>query len=140
MQVVGGIVTALNCVLSIVIGVRLVRLGRRTRGPETWLGVYFLFASFLGSILSSTVYMSWADPTLALPDQLTALLHGISLGCASLGTLGLLFFTQQVFHPQEPWAQRVVRGGSLVLGVSLIGVGATEGFAPHVVNAPPYWV
>lgn len=140
MQVVGGIVTALNCVLSAVIGVRLLRLGARTRGPEAWLGLYFLFAAFLGTILSSTVYMSWADAKLALPSDLRSLLHGVTLICTSIGFLGILVFTQRVFRPRETWARRCVHGGAVVLVASLIGVGIAEGYEVRIVNAWPYWI
>jgi hypothetical protein len=139
-QAIGGIVTALNCVLCAVIGVRLLRLGARTRGPEAWLGVYFLGATVLGSLLSSTVYMSWADPALALPAGLRRSLHALHLVASAIGLLGVCIFTQRVFRPGSRGARRAVIAAGVLSALSLVGVGLAEGFEVRVVNAPPYWV
>jgi hypothetical protein len=140
MQAIGGVVTALNCALCALIGVRLLRLGAKTRGPEAWLGVYFLCAPFVASILSSAVYMSWADPDLAMAGDLRAALHGVSLASMSIGYYAVFVFTQRVFRPADAWAQRVVRIASLVLVASIAGVGWMERFQVQVVNAWPYWI
>ena len=140
MQAIGGLVTLGNLVLSLVLAMRLLRLSARTQGPERWLGFYFLFAIFLGTIVVSVVYMSWADPTLALPGDLGRVLHATGLAFSSFGFFGILRFTQQVFRPQSALARRSVSLGAVLLVASYVGVGATEGFAVHIVNGPAYWV
>jgi hypothetical protein len=139
-QAVCGLVTLANCLLAVVIGVRLVRLGVRSRGPEIWLGAYFLGSAFLGTILSSTVYMSWADPMLALPDGLRSTLHAADLVATSAGLLGVQVFTWRVFRPRSERARLVVLASAAIAVLALIGVGATERFHVRVVNGPCYWL
>src|SRR5262245_16279983 len=121
MQAIGGLITAGNLLLSLVLGIRLLRLGARTQGPERWPAVYFVFALFLGTVLSSAVYMSWADPRLALPDGPRSVLHAMTLAFSSFGLFGILHFTQLVFRPQSARARRAVVIGSVVLVLSFLG-------------------
>lgn len=58
MEAISGLVTVLCLALALAIGVRLARLGQHTRGPETWLALYFLLTQFTGAGLSCFLYMS----------------------------------------------------------------------------------
>lgn len=140
MQAVAGLVTALTCGLAALIAVRLVRLGRRSKGPETWLGVYFGSGLLMGTVLSGALYTSWADPSLALPERWRAPLHALYLLCGNLGLFGIAVFTRRTFRPEAAWAQRLVLalGGAMVL--SFAGTGWLEHFALRVLNGPAYWL
>jgi hypothetical protein len=139
-QVVGGLVTALNLVISLLVVVRLVRLGQRSGGPELWLGLYFLLATFLGTLLSSIVYVSWADARLAPPDPVIRALHAAFLLSASGGFVCLYHFTRVTFRPDSAWAGRAVAAGVAALLVSFLGMGLVEGYAVRVLNGWFYWL
>ena len=106
MQVLGGVVTAFHCLLCGVIGVRLIRFAARSKGPEAWLSLYLLAGTVLGTLLSSAVYVSWADPSLALPLALRPPLHALQFLANTAGMIGILMFTHRVFRPRARWARR----------------------------------
>ena len=137
-MLLSGVVTASNLLLSLMVGMRLVRLGRgRGSGPELWLGGYFLVAAFLGATLHIAVYGSLADPSVTLSPSVTAfLLVGASLAYG-IGATAISAFTWLTFRRDEAWAQAFVWiWGGLVL-VGLVGQALTEGFA--LVAFPGFW-
>ncbi|RIK92433.1 MAG: hypothetical protein DCC71_24475 [Proteobacteria bacterium] len=140
MQAIGGLVTAINLGLALFVGVRLLRLGARTRGPESWLGVYFLFAAFLGAICSITTYTSWADPDLALPDAARRAGLALYLAFASAGMAGIALFTQRVFRPRSAAARRCVAALAVAMAAALAGVAALDRFEVKVLASWPYWI
>ncbi len=140
MDVVGGLVTGLNALLCVVLGVRLLRLGARTGGPERLLGVFFLVGHFGATVFGSIVYMGWADPRLALPDPWLRPLHAAQLATGSLGLGCVYAFTWHTFRPGARWARALVRGAVSALVASFAGFGLTEGFAVRVLNGWIYWL
>jgi hypothetical protein len=140
LQAIGGLVMAFNMALGLTVAIRLLRLGARTRGPERWLGVYFLFMWFVGFVLATVIYMGWSSPSLALPDTLRSVLHGIYVAASSFGLYGIFVFTQQVFRPTSVAARRAVLAAGITMVLAWIAYGVTEGFRVGVINGPAYWV
>lgn len=140
MQALGGVVTLLNCALSAVIGVRLIRLAARSKGPESWLGVYLLAGVVLGTLLSSAVYISWADPTVAMPPDWRPPLHALQFLANSAGMLGIAIFTQRVFRPQTAWARVAVLASIAIPVVAFAATAWIEGFEVRVIQNPLYCV
>ncbi|HVP28207.1 MAG TPA: hypothetical protein VMW35_03510 [Myxococcota bacterium] len=139
MQTISGLVTALILLLSLVIGVRLLQVGGRSKGPERWLGVYFLAASLLGTIFSSVLYMGWVDPTLELPAAWRPPLQALHIAAHSAGLFGIWMFTWRTFRPDSTSARGVVLGVALVLVASFVLIGIDDHFAVHIVPGPVYW-
>ena len=140
-ELIGGVVTLTNLALSLVIGLRLVRLSGGMLGrPELWLAAFFLLGSFLGMGLSMLVYMGWADPSLELSPVVTMPLNAGYLMGVNLGMSAIYIFTWKTFRQEEAWAMRLCASGVAVLlgGFALLGL--TEGFAVRVIPGPLYWV
>jgi hypothetical protein len=140
MQAVGGLVMAFNMVLGLIVAIRLLRLGARTRGPERWLGVYFLFMWFIGFVLATAIYLGWSDPKLALPETVRSVLHAIYVATSSFGLYGVFVFTQRVFRPASAVAARAVIAAGAALVIAWVGYGVTERFHVGVINGAWYWV
>jgi hypothetical protein len=138
-QAVGGVVTGLICALSAIIGVRLLRLGSRSRGPERWLGVYFLAASLIGTVVSGALYMGWADPSLELPAAWRAPLQALHIAAHSIGLFGIWVFTWRTFRPESRWVRGVVGGVAVALFACFAAIGIGDRFAVHIVPGPVYW-
>lgn len=139
MELLAGLVTLANFVLAGVVGVRLVRRGARTRGPERWLGVHFLTGPMLSTLLAGVLYMSFADPTRALPERLLPPVHAVDLVLANVGSVCVFLFTWRTFRPDARWAPPLVAGAAAVLAGSWLAYGLLEGFALRVLNGPAYW-
>lgn len=139
MQAAGAVVTAIQLALSVFLGWRLWHLAERTRGPESWLALYFLAAAFLGVIFSITTYTSWADPTLALPDAARRAGLALYLFFASVGMFGIARFTQRVFRPASRLARWAVALLAVAMASSFLLCAAIDGFEVRVLPSWPYW-
>jgi hypothetical protein len=141
MEVIGGLVSGCYLLLSLVIGVRLLRLSRRLGGgPELWLGLFFLIASFLGMGLSHLVYMSWADAALALPEPIGSVLNAGYLFGTTAGMGCLYVFTRLTFRPGERWARLLVAAVSVTMLIGFLGIGLTDGYRLRLVPGAAYWI
>jgi hypothetical protein len=140
MQAIAGLVMTVNMAIALIVAIRLLRLGARTRGPERWLGVYFLFMWFLGFLLASAIYLGWSDARLALPEPWRAPLHGLYIAASSFGLYGIAVFTQRVFRPTSALARHAVTAAGIVLVFAWVAFGLTEGFAVAIVNGWAYWL
>ena len=140
LQAVGGLVMTFNVALGLTVAVRLLRLGARTRGPEGWLGVYFLFMWFIAFILATAIYLGWSNPAFALPGSLRSALHGVYVAASSFGLFGIFVFTQRVFRPESGVARRAVVAAGITMLLAWIAYGWMEGFRVGVINGPAYWV
>lgn len=138
MQALGGVVTLLNCVLCGVIGVRLIRFAAGSKGPEAWLGLYLLAGTLFGTLLSSAVYLSWADPSVALPPAWRPPLHALQFLANTAGMIGILMFTHRVFRPRARWARRAVQSAAALSALAFVVTGAVERFEIHVIPNPTY--
>lgn len=140
MKAITSLIMAANMALGMVAAFRLLRLGARTRGPERWLGVYFLFTWLVGFVLASMIYLSMSGGRFVVPAGLSAPLHAVYVAASGLGLFGIGVFTQRVFHPTSALARGAVISGGITLVLAWIAFGITEGFAVAVMNGPSYWV
>jgi hypothetical protein len=140
LEALSGLITFGLMALSFVIGVRLVRLGRRAGGPELWLGLYFLIYSCFATSASVTLYLGWSAPQVAFSDGTTRILNAIFYALSTIGMTCLLHFTQRTFRSDSTGARALVWGNCAVLVGAMIGVGVTEGFEVRVLNGIWYWV
>lgn len=140
LQEIASLVILFDTVLGLVIAIRLLKLGKRTRGPERWLAAYLLVAWCFGSVLAGVIYSRWGDPSLALPRALEAPLHGVYLAAISFGHVFVYIFTQRVFYPASTLVRRAVAAAAIALALAWLAFGFTAGFAVAVINGPSYWI
>jgi hypothetical protein len=141
LEALSGIVTLALLVLSVVIGLRLLRMARWNSGrPEAWLGLYFLIYSALATSLSVGTYLGWSSAQIALSDGLVRSINAAFFFTSTVGLACLLIFTQRTFRPDSQGARVAVWGTTGVLAGSAIALGLTEGFEIRVLNGPPYWI
>ena len=115
-----GVVT--YSAVGLVVGLRLLRLARRTREwPERLIGSAFLAGSTLGY------------PTLVAADRLRTVAPdpALILFCAGwtglvVSAVCLLAFWQRVYHPDRLAARRTFLVGSVFLVISLFGLVLTQ--------------
>jgi hypothetical protein len=138
LQALGGVVTAFHCLLCGVIGVRLIGFAVRSKGPEAWLSLYLLAGTVLGTLLSSAVYVSWADPSLALPPALRPPLHALQFLANTAGMIGILMFTHRVFRPRARWARRAVQSAAALSALAFFVTAAVDRFEVRVIPNPAY--
>lgn len=115
--------------VSLVLGVRLLGMARRTRNlPELTIGLNFLLAGAIGYSL-----LIAAESLRLLPDALTGLGSFAGVTAISLGAIAIGVFSARVFHPDSGAARlaQLLLGGWLVLGIvgswSLHVAGAADG-------------
>lgn len=126
MQAFAAVVALLNCVLCGVIGVRLIRFAARSKGPEAWLGLYLLAGTLFGTLLSSAVYISWADPNVALPPAWRPPLHALQFLANTAGMIGILVFTHRVFRPRSRRARRAALLAAAISAVAFVVTAASS--------------
>jgi hypothetical protein len=134
-------VTLINLLLSLAIGLRLLRLARREGGfgPEFWLAGFFLLASFLGTGLNITVYAGLANPSLALSPFHGSLVLAASAFTYCMGTTGLHLFTWLTFRRDSAHARIAVVAGGLSVAAAACAQALTEGFTVKVFPGLAYW-
>ena len=140
-EVIGGLVSGSNLLLSVVIGVRLLRLSRSSMaGPEIWLAIYFLLGAFLGMGLSNLVYMSWADAAMALPPNVASVLNALYIFGVTAGMGCLYVFTWLTFRRNEAWARALVGIVAVVMVAGYAGIAISGDFELSLVPGVAYWV
>lgn len=105
---------------SLVVGLRLLLLARRTREiPELTIGLALFLMGGIGYPLTAVARL--ATP---LPDAARTGIFAISLLCALVGTLCACLFNQRVFRPGQRAARAVVAGvtGAELLFLILQGI------------------
>lgn len=115
--------------VSLVLGVRLLGMARRTRAlPELAIGLNFLLAGAIGYSL-----LIAAESLRLLPASLTGVGSFAGVAAISLGAIAICVFSARVFHPGSVLARvaQLLLGGWLALGIagswSLHVAGATSG-------------
>jgi hypothetical protein len=119
-ELYGLIGLASYCLVSLVVGVRLLALARRTRElPECLIGAGFLGGGCFGytALVISGELAAQGATTFAGP-----------LFCAGWGglvtaALCLLWFWRRVYHPNLAAARHIAVAGGAVLVASLVGIG-----------------
>jgi hypothetical protein len=122
MELFGLIGVVTYSAVGLVVGLRLLRLARRTREwPERLIGGAFLAGSMFGY------------PTLVAADRLRAVAPDPALILFFAGWTGLvvsavclLAFWQRVYHPDRLAARRTFLVGSVFLVISLFGLVLTQ--------------
>ena len=141
MQALGAVVTIGNLLLCLVVGIRLIQLGRRTTGgPELSLGLFFVSYFFLANALSCVLYVGWADASLSPPELVLRGLSAAYVFFAGVGVAGLLHFLRLTFRREQRWSLPLAS----VIGAATFGgavyYGLSEGFSVRVMNGVGYWV
>jgi hypothetical protein len=139
--VLAGLVTALNLVLSLVVGLRL--LARARHGwplPELSLGIHFLLSAFLATPPQILVYGGMGDPRLAVPEPAARALLAFAVGAMAIGAGAAYVFTWKVFQPERAWAKAIVASGCACLAIGYAIEAFAEGFAPVVFAGPGHWI
>ena len=140
-EVIGGLVVGSNLLLSLVIGVRLLRLARSSAaGPEIWLALYFLVGVFLGMGLSNFVYMSWADAGMTLSPTVSSVLNALYIFGTTAGMGCLYVFTWLTFRRDEPWARALVGAVAVVMVAGYAGIAISGDFELSLVPGVAYWI
>ena len=141
LQAISGLVTVGLVALSAVVGVRLLRLGRGDDGGAVrLLGLYFLLHGALGTALSVATYVGWSSAELAFPDAVVRVVNAGFFAFSTIGLTCLLLFTQRTFRPGSATGRSLVAGLVMLMVVSALTLGVSEGFEVRVINGPAYWV
>jgi hypothetical protein len=140
MLALAGLVTAVNLLLSLVVGLRL--LSRARHGwpaPELSLSIYFLVSAFLATPPQIVVYGGMGDPRLAVPEPTARALLAFAVAAMAIGAAAAYVFTWKTFRPEHGSAKGMVAAGigCLALGYALE---STEGFAPVMFAGPGHWI
>jgi len=137
----GGLLTAANLILSLVVGIRLLLRARQVWPlPELSLGVYFLMSAVIGTIPQLIVYSSLTDPSLAMPDATARVMLCIAVFTMAVGASSVYVFTWKVFRPDAWWAKGIAIAGGSTLAVGFVWEAVAEGFAPVVFAGPGHWL
>jgi hypothetical protein len=128
---IGGIIV---CLGYLVVGIRLARLGLKTReAPEQILAVTFL--------LWGIAYACWQAPLVSENEAIFSPLYFLARILTDTGTIASAFFLRLVFRPDSRLATGLVAaiGAGLILGIAGSGwVGDWESIDP--LGNPWWWV
>lgn len=141
MLILAGLVTALNLVLSLVVGLRL--LARARHGwpvPELSLALHFLLSAFLATPPQILVYGGMGDARLAVPEPAARALLAFAVAAMAVGAGAAYVFTWKVFQPERVWAKAIVAAGCACLALGYAIEALHEGFAPVVFAGPGHWI
>lgn len=142
MLVLTGLVTALNLVLSLVVGLRLL-LRARSGGwpaPESSLAIYFLVSAVLGTPPQIVVYGGMGDPRLAVAEPVARALLAFAVLAMAIGAAAAYVFTWKTFQPDRRWAKGIVAAGCACLALGYAIEAVFEGFAPVMFAGPGHWI
>lgn len=112
-------------VASLTVGVRLLRLGLRTRGlPELTIGTGFVVGAVVGYVPETVVLSTdWLSPE---GEQLILSVTQVAI---RLAALSILLFTWRVFRPDARWAGGLAGLLSACLVVSYVAFPSTQIYA-----------
>ena len=142
MLVLAGLVTALNLVLSLVVGLRLLAKARRGGwpAPELSLALYFLLSAFLATPPQILVYGGMGDARLAVAEATSRALLAFAVLAMAIGSGAIYVFTWKTFQPDRGWARVIVAGGCACLALGYAIEAFHEGFAPVVFAGAGHWI
>jgi len=137
-----GLVTALNLVLSLVVGLRLLGVARRGGWPvpELSLAIYFLVSAFLATPPQIVVYGGMGDPRLAVPGAVARGLLAFAVLGMAIGAAAAYVFTWKTFRPERTFAKAIVVAGCACLALGYAIEAIFEGFAPVMFAGPGHWL
>jgi len=100
-EILGAVGLIAFATSSLAIGVRLLLLGRRTRGvPELAIGLGFVIGCVVGYVPETIVLSS----DFVSPEREAAVL-AVTQVAIRLAAISVLVFTRSVFRPREAWAK-----------------------------------
>lgn len=141
MMILGSLVTALNLILSLAVGLRLFARARgRRRLPELSLAVYFVMSAVVGTVPQLIVYSSLVDPSLRIPEAAARALLALAVFAMAVGAAGVYVFTWKTFRPDRWWAKAIVAAGCASLAIGFAVELLSEGFAPVVFAGIGHWI
>ena len=118
--------------ISLWVGVRLVRLHRRTRlQPELLCGLALLGMGPLGFALSMS-----SAPVAVHSELAGRVIWGLSFAFLTGGSAAAWHFTQQVFRPGSGAARQLATAAGVALAACWIAELVTQGFAPDRPGGP----
>ncbi|HBZ72491.1 MAG TPA: hypothetical protein DEP35_23240, partial [Deltaproteobacteria bacterium] len=107
---------------SLVVGLRLLLLSRRTREfPEFAIGLGLLLMGGIGYPMTASARM-----VPSLSDEVRTAIFAFSFSLNWIGTVLMALFNLRVFRPKETWA----RGFVVAIALSLLASFAFESFSP----------
>lgn len=110
MRWLAALATLAFVIVSLGVGVRLLRLARRSGAvPELALGVAFFGVGAVGYPLGLLALLP------GLPEGISRPLFALSQIATGVGSAAVFVFTQSVFRPDARWARALVRLAALVL-------------------------
>jgi hypothetical protein len=122
MQVAAALAGLLSMLVSALVGVRLVRLARRTRQiPELLIGLDLLLVGCGWSALVAV-----GRQATALPDATRVALVIAGATCAIAGTACLAVFNCRIFRPGSAGA----RVAAAAIGLAYLGIFVAQAFSP----------
>jgi hypothetical protein len=111
-QLLSAVSTLAFVVISAVVGVRLLRLARRSHAvPELALGLAFVLVGGIGYPIGLVSVLP------GLPEPVARALFLLAQLATGVGSAAVFVFTRQVFRPEAGWAGWVVRIAALGLAV-----------------------
>ena len=120
---------------SVVVGLRLLALARRTRElPELCIGAALLLG---GGIAYALVQASLALRPTSIPLALAVARAGVLT--AATGSLALLFATWRIFRPGERLGAALFATGAALVAMAALLVFATTPDGERNVSDPVYW-
>jgi hypothetical protein len=139
--VLGGLVTGLNLLLCLVVGLRLLLRARKGWPvPELTLALYFLLSAFASTPPQVIVYGGMSDPRLAVDEPTARALLAFAVLAMAIGAAAIYVFTWKTFRPERGWARAIVAAGCASVAIGYAIEAGYEGFAPVVFAGPGHWI
>ena len=121
----------LSAVFFLIVGIRLLRLSRRTgETPENLLGIYF-FATGLS-------YLGWLLPTIFHLEAMAAQFDLAAWSLYSVGVVPFMLFIRMAFRPNAAWANWMVYSCTLLL-LTVLASWIIQGYVYYALDSPRYW-
>lgn len=136
MLVIAALAGASFIVVSLVVGIRLLRLAARTRRlPELAVGLaLFLMGGFGWPLIVV------AQQATALPDWARSGLALLSTILMSVGETSLALFTWRVFRPEAGWARALVLLVGLGFASCIVGQAFVPGYPAIALEGAAPWL
>jgi hypothetical protein len=136
MLAIAGIAGSSFILVSLVVGVRLLLLARRTRQlPEFAVGLaLFLMGGFGWPLLVA------AQRATALPDAARTSLALASTVLMAVGETALAVFTWRVFRPETDWARVLVGAVAAGFVTCIVGEAFWPGYAAIALESASPWL
>jgi hypothetical protein len=139
--VLGGLVTGLNLLLCLVVGLRLLLRARNGWPiPELMLALYFLVSAFAATPPQIIVYGGMSDARLAVSEPTARALLAFAVAAMAIGAAAIYVFTWKTFRPERGFARAIVAAGCASVAIGYAIEAYYEGFAPVMFAGPGHWI